>query len=109
LSNLSEGEGVVNLYRIKYADLKVSHLIIFKNPQIIFAATRQNTNQRIRIFLINTYTNTIWMHSGNHFTQWRPISYEESYAILSNVTLSLAQKIPVYKVNDSVEELLERS
>ena len=85
---------------IKYDDLEFDHIVEFSKDATVFAAGREITSGRIRLFLVNETTGNVYARNGR-VDSWEEVCGAHRYGILARLVSARNNHIPVYKINGS--------
>jgi len=87
---------------IKYDDLEFDHIVEFSKDATVFAAGRELSSGRIRLFLVNEATGNVYARNGR-VDSWEVVCESHRYGILARLMAARNNHIPVYKINGSHE------
>jgi hypothetical protein len=85
---------------IKFDDIEFDHIVEFSKDSTVFAAAREISSGRIRIFLVNETTGNVYARNGR-VDSWEEVCGVHRYAIIARLISARHNHIPVYKINGS--------
>jgi len=84
--------------KINCRELVFDHIVEFVKDSTIFAAARENGEERMCLFLINESTGQVYTRNGR-LDSWEELFGSDRNAILDLLSTACRNHTPVYRVN----------
>ena len=89
------------MFKIKYNELKIDHIVTFNREKTIFACARENGEGRTRLFLVfGGGTDRVYARNGRA-DSWEVLGSNEAETIRRKIQRATEQGIAVYQFNGS--------
>ncbi len=83
---------------VNYEDIELDHLVEFSRDSTVFAAGREKSTGRLRLFLFYESTGNLYTRNGR-VDSWEAVCGEHRYALLARLIAARNNHIPVYRIN----------